>query len=231
MTDNLKVIDDRTRWDNIHKKTFYPANRESLYAEEKEKLFPRNSLVVEIGGGTGEDALYFLKQGHRLIFFEISPEALRVTKDRVKESNLSANIVFRQLDYGLERLPVKDSSVDVVYSRISLQYFDREHTIRIFRDIYRILKPGGQAFLSFKSPEDKEEMNYLENVGTLYEPNVYIENGMIRSRFTKEQLEDMIKSAGIKEFKVTPIVENLEGRRVDHKQSIFINDVYILKSV
>jgi ubiquinone/menaquinone biosynthesis C-methylase UbiE len=231
MTDNLKVIDDRTRWDNIHKKTFHPANRESLYAEEKEKLFPRNSLVVEIGGGTGEDALYFLKQGHRLIFFEISPEALRVTKDRVKESNLSANIVFRQLDYGLERLPVKDSSVDVVYSRISLQYFDREHTIRIFRDIYRILKPGGQAFLSFKSPEDKEEMNYLENVGTLYEPNVYIENGMIRSRFTKEQLEDMIKSAGIKEFKVTPIVENLEGRRVDHKQSIFINDVYILKSV
>jgi len=229
MSNSQKVIEDSERWDNINKKTFHPSHRESAYAEEKEKLFPRGSLVVDIGGGGGEDALYFLKQGHSVIFLDISPEALKVAKERVGGANLLPKIAFRQIDYGLERFPVKDASADIVYSRIALHYFDSEHTIRVFSDINRILKHGGMAFLSFKSPEDKDEIDYLENIGTVYEPNVYIDNGILRSRFSKEQLSQMLTKAGIADFSVTPITESLSGRRTDHRQTLYLNDVVIKK--
>jgi ubiquinone/menaquinone biosynthesis C-methylase UbiE len=229
MADQQKVIDDATRWDNINKKTFHPSHRESHYAEEKEKLFPRGSLVVDIGGGAGEDALYFLKKGHSVIFLDISPEALRVAEEKVKAENLLSKIVFKRLDYGLERFPVKDSSVDVVYSRLSLHYFDRQHTIRLFADIFRILKNGASAYLSFKSPEDKEEIEYLENISTVYEENVYIENGILRSRFTKNQLEEILQSAGITDFNVSPFTESLAGRRTDHRQTLYLNDIVFKK--
>jgi ubiquinone/menaquinone biosynthesis C-methylase UbiE len=230
MTDKLRAIDDAARWDNINKKTFHPSHRESHYAEEKEKLFSPGSLVVDIGGGAGEDALYFLKHNHSVIFLDISPEALKIAQERVKQENLLSKIVFKQLDYGLERFPVKDSSVDVVYSRLSLHYFDREHTVRLFSDIYRILKKSGHAYLSFKSPEDKDEIEYLENISTEYEPNVYIENGILRSRFTKEQLEQMLSAAGIQVFSVTPFTESLAGRRTDHRQTLFLNDIFFEKT-
>lgn len=227
MADQQKAIDDATRWDNINKKTFHSSHKHSQYAEDKEKLFPRNCLVVEIGGGAGEDALYFLKQGHSVIFLDISPEALKAAQEKAKAANLQSKIVFKQLDYGLERFPVKDASVDVVYSRISLHYFDREHTTRLFVDIRRIMKPGAIAYLSFKSPEDKDELEYLQNIGTEYEPNVYIENGILRSRFSKQQLEQMLAAAGCTNFSVTPITESLSGRRTDHRQTLHLNDVMI----
>ena len=230
MTDNLRAIDDAKRWDGIHLRTFHPSHRESHYAEEKEKMFPRGALIAEIGGGAGEDAMYFLRKGHSVIFLDISPEAIKVAQEKAKSENLQSKIVFKQMDYGFERFPVKDSSVDVVYSRMSLHYFDREHTIRLLADIYRVLKVGGTAYLSFKSPEDRDEIEYLENISTMYEPNVYIENGLLRSRFTKEQLEAIISQAGIKEFSVTPFTESLAGRRTDHRQTLYLNDLFFKKS-
>jgi ubiquinone/menaquinone biosynthesis C-methylase UbiE len=137
---------------------------------------------------------------------------------------------FKQLDYGLERFPVKDTSVNIVYSRMSLHYFDADHTIRLFMDINRILKTGGTAYLSFKSPEDRDEVEYLQNIATEYEPNVYIENGLLRSRFPKEQLEQMLSKAGITDFSVTPFTESLAGRRTDHRQTIYLNDIVFKKA-
>jgi ubiquinone/menaquinone biosynthesis C-methylase UbiE len=40
-------------------------------------------------------------------------------------------------------LPFADETFDVVYASLSLHYFDEETTNLIFKEIYRILKPGG----------------------------------------------------------------------------------------
>jgi ubiquinone/menaquinone biosynthesis C-methylase UbiE len=227
----MVVVDDTTRWDLTHQKTHKPDMLYSHYAEEKEKLFLRNSLVVDVGGGTGEDALYFLQKGHSVVLLDISPFALKVAEDKAGAAGLAKKLVARQVDYGLHALPIKDASVNVVYSRISLNYFDREHTIKLFMQIYRILKPGGVAYLSFKSPDDTDEMDYLEKMTTLFEPNVYIENGMLRSRFTTEQLNEMVVEAGIKTYEVTPFKEELGVRREGHKQTLYLNEVAFKKEI
>ncbi len=225
----MQHIDDATRWNVIHQKGHKPGVPYSHYAEEKEKLFPRNALIVDVGGGTGEDALHFLQKGHSVVLLDISPFALKVAEDKAKEHKLAAKLVVRKADYGLEALPIKDNSVDVVYSRIALNYFDAEHTSKLFKEIYRLLKHGGRAFVSMKSPDDPDEMEYLEKVTTLFEPNVFIENGMLRSRFTKDQLKAMLDKVGIIDYEVKSFVEDLGARREGHKQVLHLNEISFSK--
>src|SRR3989304_4329281 len=142
-------MQDAKHWDEVHKRIHKETKSESKYAQDKEKLFPRNAVVVDLGGGTGNDALYFLQKGHRVILLDISEFALTTAQEKAKASNLGAKLVARQVDFGLTNLPLKDDSVDVFYSRISLHYFPADQTVRIFQDIYRALRSGGSAFLTF----------------------------------------------------------------------------------
>jgi ubiquinone/menaquinone biosynthesis C-methylase UbiE len=224
------MSDDAKRWDALHKKIHSEETVPSLYAREREKLFPRGSLIVELGGGTGADAVYFLQNGHSVVILDISDFALKVAQDRAKEHNLQGKLAVKKVDFGLHQLPIKDGSVDIAYSRISLHYFEASHTVKLFQDIYKMLKPNGKAFLTFKSPDNKEEMEYLENVAVEFEPNVYIENGQLRSRFTSEQLKTMLDQAGISNFEVRPHQEQLVAEKLGHHPVLFLNEVVITKA-
>ena len=223
------IQDDATRWDLIHKKSHKESETHSKYAEEKEALFPRNSLVVELGAGRGTDAIYFLTKGHSVIALDISPFALKLLQEKVKGLNLGKKLVVRQVDFGLQAIPIKDDSIDVVYSRISLNYFGAKQTTKTFKDIYRILKLGGMAFITMKSPDDSLEMQYLERSSTLYEPNVFIEGGMLRSRFTQEQLKVILKEAEIPGFELDSYQEDLTSKGEEHNKTLFVNEINFKK--
>ena len=223
------MIDDATRWDIVHKKIYQEAEWHSKYAEEKEKLFPRGSMVVDLGGGTGADAMYFLQSGHSVVVVDISEFALKVAQEKANKLNLSERLVVKQTDFGLHPLPLKDASIDAAYSRISLNYFPADQTIVIFKDVYRILKPGASAYLTLKSPDDKAEMEYFRENAVEYEPNVYIENGQLRSRFTAEQLKNILHEAGIANFQVNLYREPLAPKEGRHHPELLVNEVVFTK--
>lgn len=220
---------DVANWDLVHQKTHKGTEKQSKYAEEKEVLFPRNSLIVDLGAGVGADALYFARKGHKVILLDISPYALEKAKERAAREGLQENIITQQTDFGLEELPVKSNSVDIVYSRISLHYFESSHTIKLFQDIFRILKEGGTAYLTFKSPKDQVEMEYLRKRASEFEENVFIENGQLRSRFTVKQLNSMLEKAGIADFSVNEYVEDLLDKNGNLMGQLHLNEVIIRK--
>lgn len=222
-------MDDASRWDLIHQKSHKEDEWHSIYAEEKERLFPRGAMIVELGSGTGADAIYFLKQGHSVIALDISTFALNTLETRAKKENLAQKLTIKQVDFGLHDLPIKEGSIDVAYSRISLNYFGAKHTIKLFNDIYKMLKLEGVAYLSFRSPDDANEMEYFEKSSVLYEPNVFIEGEMLRSRFTAAQLKQMLANAGIPQFSVTPYQEDLSAKGEDHHPVLYVNDIYFMK--
>lgn len=223
------MVDDVTRWNTVHQKIHKDHENHSVYAQEKEKLFPRGSIVCELGGGTGSDAIYFLKQGHSVIVLDISDFALEITRNKAKNLGKANKLVTKHMDFGLHELPLKDNSVDIAYSRLSLHYFGKTKTAQIFSDIYRFLKPGGVAYLTFKSPDDEKEMERLETLGTVYEDNVFIENGQLRSRFTVEQLKSIVASGGITNFQVNPYREMLGVEGTGNHQIILQNEVIFAK--
>ena len=223
------MIDDATRWNLTHKKIYQEGEWYSKYAEEKEKLFPPGSTVVDLGGGTGADAIYFLKRGHTVVILDISEFALKVAQEKANKLNLSEKLAVRQVDFGLHALPLKDASIDVAYSRISLNYFPTDQTVVIFKDIYRILKTGGKAYITLKSPDDEAEMEYLLKSGVEYEPNVYIENGQLRSRFNVDQLKNILQQAGITQLEVNPYQEPLAPKGEGHHPVLLVNEITFTK--
>lgn len=224
------MITDSQRWDFIHQKNHKPDEWHSQYAEEVEKNFPRGSLIVDLGAGTGADAMFFLRQGHSVIALDISTFALQALTDKVSRENFQKRLITKQTDFGLHKIPIKDNSVDIAYSRISLNYFDRDHTIRLFADIYRILKIGGYAYLTLKSPDDSVEMEYLTKSSSVFEPNVFIEGGMLRSRFTLDQLKDILSATGIKHYNTRAFRENLGKKGEGHHPSLYVNEVTFSKT-
>jgi len=220
---------DSKKWDAYHKKTLSENSAPSKYAREKEAQFPRNSVVVDLGGGAGTDALYFLEKGHSVVILDISDYALGVAAENAKKKNLDKKLITKQVDFSLHRIPLKPDSVDVAYSRLSLNYFDKEETAQLIHDISVILKPGGRAFLTFKSPDEVEEMQYLRKHATLLEENVFIDNGQLRSRFSLNQLEDIVKSAGISNYEVNPYSEDIESTAVGQPRQILCSEVEFTK--
>jgi ubiquinone/menaquinone biosynthesis C-methylase UbiE len=217
------------KWNQSH--TRIPTDKSvSQYAVEIEKEFPRDSFICDLGGGTGADAIYFLQQGHKVVLVDISDYALQVAVAKAKKVGLTLDTYRATL--GQESIPLEDSSSDVVYSRLALHYFDRQTTISIFQDIYRVMKSGGRAYITLKSPEDVDEMSFLKKSATEKEASVFIDDGEMKSRFTTEQLQDILLDANIPSFEVKLYTENFSGRidKVKSKNNqMVLNEILISK--
>jgi len=157
----------------------------SNYAIDKEKLFPRNSKVCDLGGGYGTDSLYFAEKGHKVYLFDIADLSLEKAMAKTKERGLEKHLTTKFVDLDKEKIPADDDFFDIVYSRLSIHYFSRDRTIEVLREIYRVLKLRGTAYIVIKSPEDKDELTWLESHGKKIEEGMYEENGFIKTRYTK----------------------------------------------
>src|SRR3989344_5707075 len=173
--------DDAKRWDEIHKRLANEDYGHSIYAEKVEPQFPRNAVVVDLGGGTGADVVFFLRKGHNVFLLDVSEYALDEAKRRAKEAVVDKKLTVQKIDFGHDKLPLQSGSCDVIYSRVALNYFPKERTTGLFYEIYEALKKGGKAYVTLKSPRDTEEMRFLESTSVIFEPYVFIQNGQLRS--------------------------------------------------
>src|SRR5262245_38391552 len=101
-------------------------------------FFPPAGKVIDIGCGQGQDSRFFADHAYEVIGIDFSEEGVKIAKEKSK----SHGIDFRVLDIS-ENFPFADNAFDVVYSHLSLHYFDKSKTQSIFDELSRILKTGG----------------------------------------------------------------------------------------
>jgi len=223
---------DADRWNEIHKKLPSDLARHSYYAEHCEPHFPGAAFVCDLAGGLGFDAYFFVTKGHNVIILDISDYALNHAHELAKINNVANKIVIKKVDFGMGVIPMKDASVDIVYSRIGFNYFPSKETRALLAEAYRILKIDGKAYIAFKSSEDKEDYDFLKKNAVELEKNVFIEGEQIRSRFTKEQLEQMLSEIGISDYTVSPFKEERkmgDDFNKSSKNALHLNEVYFKK--
>jgi SAM-dependent methyltransferase len=113
----------------------------ALRAAEIKKViqyFPPLARVLEVGAGTGRQAMELAKRGY-------SVEAIEIPASNYAEARL-----FNITDFDGRQIPFPDASFDVVFSSNVLEHVP--DLAQMHREIRRVLKPDGYAIHVLPTP-------------------------------------------------------------------------------
>ena len=166
-------------WKDLHKNYAQQdwIDKPSIFAEQVLPYFPKDGKILELGAGQAQDSCYFAEQGFSVTATDFEGDALELATQKIARRNVDVEI--RNVDLR-EELPFDSRSFDAVYAHLSLHYFDQETTRRLFREIQRILKPGGVLAFLVNSTNDPE---YRQ--GEEIEPD-YFKIGNVTKRYFSE---------------------------------------------
>ncbi len=118
------------------------AQRAAVRAELLD-AFPAGARVLEIGGGTGEDARWLLERGREVLLTDASPAMVSIASAKLRSVGAPEPVVAAAED--LEELSC-DTTFDGAFSNFAALncVTDLE---RVARGLARLVRPGGQAIL------------------------------------------------------------------------------------
>ena len=110
--------------------------------------------ILDIGCGAGKQCFYYydtLNGNASIVGGDVSTELLAQAKDENKKRGL--NIPFEVLDFN-KPFPFEDNSFDLVSCSFAIYY--AEDIPFTFKEMHRVLKPGGHLFTTGPMPANKQ---------------------------------------------------------------------------
>ncbi|MCR5262665.1 MAG: class I SAM-dependent methyltransferase [Clostridiales bacterium] len=163
---------------------------ESFWLAERWKAEGKRD-ILDLGCGLGRHSILFARYGFSVRGMDISAEAVARTKAWAEDEELDI-----RLDVGdMLSLPYGDSEIDCVYSRNVMNHTDTAGLIQAVGEISRVLRPGGEVYLTLASKSNDgytggrrrvDENTFLcDAEGPEYDvPHVYVDHGIVRSLFS-----------------------------------------------
>lgn len=109
-----------------------------------DEMIPKKGSILEIGCGVGRMTIFISRIFDEVWASDISKEMIEKARVRFKDElhDLNNNMNFIETDGST--FPLADNSFDVVFSYLVFQHIKtREMVESNFREVYRVLKPGG----------------------------------------------------------------------------------------
>ena len=175
-------------------------------------------VVLDLGSGGGLDCfLAAQKVGTRgmVIGLDMTPEMIQLARENAQKMGAS-NVEFRLGE--MEHMPVEDNSVDVIISNCVINLSPDKDAV--FRETYRVLKPGGRlcvsdmVLLEELPKEIKENLaQWARCIAGALEEKVYLDKisaaGLVKvtadrdtaKRQANPDLRDKVVSVSVKAFK------------------------------
>jgi SAM-dependent methyltransferase len=170
-------------WNDDHKKRIGQNPKYDLWLDKHDELLRQSTdiPVVDLGCGLGNNSLYLIERGYKVLACDISEVAVSYVKKHVPGvSTLTFDM--------LHGLPFDDSSVNVMIADLSLHYFSWNDTISVVREIRRVLTGGGTLLCRVNSTNDKF---YGAGQGIVIEENYYSVNGDLKRFFDREAIDNL----------------------------------------
>ena len=139
----------------------YGQKRADILAHVKHNL-PPEGVVLDLGGGMGRMAIP-LAMHRRVVLCDLSPDMLRLAEAAASENQIPPDRLSTQCLDASKPLPFPTASFDCVLSIDLLVHVpDPAPTLR---EIYRVLKPGGEALIDMTNGVPWWTLSYPRYVG------------------------------------------------------------------
>lgn len=135
-------------WSKENNSIWLSPSEESYYVVQrwKEKGYKR---ILDFGCGLGRHSVLFAKEGYCVNAFDLSVEATEYLKYWAEEEQLSIEVKVADM----QNLPYPDDSFDAVFAYHVISHTDTLGIRQILGEISRILKPGGELYMTLCSKE------------------------------------------------------------------------------
>jgi ubiquinone/menaquinone biosynthesis C-methylase UbiE len=110
--------------------------------------------ILEIGSGAGGHSALFRRHGANVTSLDITPQRVAATMHKLDLLREVAPGSGLAVQGDAENLPFGDHSFDIVYSNGVLHH--TEATGRCIEEVFRVLKPGGQAVIMLYAKHSAE---------------------------------------------------------------------------
>ena len=183
----MTTPDQRGVWDDAWTGRRYPANDFAHRCLARCIPAAAGTLtVLDLGCGSGADALYFALHGHCVVATDFSRSAVAETMAAARRRRL-ARLAAVQVDHSRPPLPFADRRFDLVYSHLSVHYFSDAVTTTVFDELHRVMKPGAILCVKCKSVDDG-----LYGQGERLGEQIYCRKGHVRHFFSKEYMAEKL---------------------------------------
>lgn len=153
----------------------------------------KGETVLDLGSGAGFDCfLAASKVGAKgkVIGVDMTPEMIEKARENARKNGIK-NVEFRLGE--IENLPVADRSVDAVISNCVINLSSDKP--KVFREVYRVLKPGGRIAISDIALKKELPRKVRESV------EAYV--GCVAGAMLIDNYKKIVKAAGFKDVKIT----------------------------
>jgi len=149
-------------------------------------------VILDIGSGGGLDVFLASKKvgpKGKVIGLDMTEQMIKRARQSAKRGNYN-NVEFKLAD--AEDIPVKDNSIDLVMSNCVINLApDKE---RVYREIYRVLKPSGRFVISDLVAKEKLDESIKNNPEKLV--------ACVGGALTEEDYIGTIKRVGFKKVRI-----------------------------
>jgi arsenite methyltransferase len=151
--------------------------------------------VVDLGSGGGIDCFLAARkvgEAGRVIGVDMTPEMIEKARAAADKAGLG-NVEFRLGE--IEHVPVADTTVDVIMSNCVINLSPDKPAV--YRDAYRVLKPGGRLAIS--------DIVALKPLPEELLGDVALLTGCVAGAATIDETERALREAGFDEVRITPL--------------------------
>jgi ubiquinone/menaquinone biosynthesis C-methylase UbiE len=207
---NLEGIEDpkaAEAYDRVSRMPQFKLIRRSFV--KKLRKYSTKETITDIGCGPGYLLQTISKEfpENKLVGVDISKEMVEKAKANLASMGYSERIEFRQ--GAADCLPFDDDTQDFIVSTFSLHHWaDPEAS---FKEIYRVLKPGGQILIFDFRRDSRRLLFYLmwfaQNValriiGLTAIRRINEPIGSLLASYSKKEIGELIKNTPFKDYEV-----------------------------
>lgn len=161
--------------------------------------------VLDLGSGAGMDVFLAAQQvgpsGH-VIGVDMTDAMLERARENARKTD-TTNVEFRK--GRIEALPVEDESVDVILSNCVINLSPEK--AKVYREAYRVLRPGGRLMVSDIVLERPLPQAILENI------DVYL--GCVGGASLRSEYLETIAKAGFRDVRIEHEASFVGGLSLD----------------